>query len=84
MQTPFLRPIENHHLHWFNMTQSSKHDTIPQCIGSLAGITLIGDQYVPGVYLLFWRPSWIWHQDDPPPPHPHPHPHPPQQTETET
>ena len=21
-----------------------------------------------GVYLLFWRPSWIWHQDAPPPP----------------
>ena len=32
---------------------------------SLAGITLIGDKYVPGVYLLFWRPSWIWHQDNP-------------------
>ena len=32
MQTLFLRPIENHHLHWFNMTQSCKHDSIPQCI----------------------------------------------------
>ena len=32
MQTPFLRPIENHCLHWFNMTHSCKHDTIPQCI----------------------------------------------------
>ena len=31
MQNPFFRPIENHHLHWFNMTQSYKH-TIPQCI----------------------------------------------------
>ena len=32
MQTPCLRPIENQHFHWFNMTQSCKHDTIPQCI----------------------------------------------------
>ena len=33
--------------------------------GSLAGIILIGDQCVPGLYLLFWQPSWIWYQDDP-------------------
>ena len=32
MQNPFLRLIENHHLHWFNMIESYKHDTIPQCI----------------------------------------------------
>ena len=32
MQNPFLRPIENHDLHWFNMTQSCEHDTLPQRI----------------------------------------------------
>ena len=46
--------------------------------GSLAGIILIGDQRVPGIYSLFWRSSWNWHQDDTPPPPP------PQQTKTET
>ena len=42
--------------------------------GSLAGIILIGDQCVPGVYLLFLVVILVWHQDDPPP----------QQTKTET
>ena len=32
MQNLFLRPIEDHHLHWIIMTRSCKHDTIPQCI----------------------------------------------------
>ena len=130
MQTPFLRPIENYPLHWFNMTQSCKHDTIPQCIwkpcrhhsyrrpmctwgilvifggylgfgikmtpppplpnkqkqkhnfntwkrirrpeiSGIRGITLVSVSHWsksrnstnPRCY--FWRPSWIWHQDDP-------------------
>ena len=32
MQNPFLRLIENPHLHWFKMTESCKHYTILQCI----------------------------------------------------
>ena len=64
MQNPFLRPIENHNLHWFNMIQSCKHYTIPQCIWKpCRHHSYRRPMCTWGIF--FWRPSWIWHQDDP-------------------
>ena len=64
-KNPVLRLIENHQLHKFIVTESYKYYTILQCIWKPCR-DLIGDQCVPGLYSLFWRPSWIWYQDEPP------------------
>ena len=59
---PFLRLIVNHHLNWFNMTESCKQYTILQCIWKPCRHY----QYRrPMSTFYFWRPSWIWHRDGP-------------------
>ena len=58
---PFLRKIENHHLHWFNMTESCKYYTILQCIWKPCRNHCYQR---PMCICYFWRPSWILHQDD--------------------
>ena len=77
MQTPFLRPIENHHLHWFNMPQSCIHDTIPQCIWKPCRQNSYQRPMCTwGILVIFCGHHGFGIKMNPPPP--------PQQTKTET